>query len=320
MHQFEMVNLDDLVPQLHSYRKFIDIWSFKEVEKLLEGHKKDNPYEGYGLLRLFKCLLLQFMEDISDRELERFLQENNAGKWFVGFSLTEKTPNHTVFTRARKRIGTTTLSKVFAQLRNQLKSHGLISEVFTFVDASHLIAKANLWEERDKAIKQKYEKLNNEVLPKVSHDKQARIGCKGKQKYWYGYKCHVSVDMQSGLINKVATTPANITDAQGLKHVCPTQGAIYADKGYCVSSAKKTAAIKGCYLAAIKKNNMKGKNKDKDRWYSHIRSPYERVFSQRRRRVRYVGTMKNQFSAFMEAICFNLKRISVLDPPGIVLS
>ena len=55
--------------------------------------------------------------------------------------------------------------------------------------------------ELDKAIKVKYEKLNNEVLPKVAHDKQARIGCKGKDKYWYGYKKHASVDMQSGLIS-----------------------------------------------------------------------------------------------------------------------
>jgi len=46
-----------------------------------------------------------------------------------------------------------------------------MNEVFTFVDASHLIAKATLWEERDEALKQKYEKLNNEVLPKVAHDK-----------------------------------------------------------------------------------------------------------------------------------------------------
>jgi hypothetical protein len=33
--------------------------------------------------------------------------------------------------------------------------------------------------------------------------------------------------MQSGLINKVALTPANITDAKGLKHVLPSSGAIY---------------------------------------------------------------------------------------------
>ena len=35
-----------------------------------------------------------------------------------------------------------------------------MSEVFTFVDATHLIAKASLWQEKDEAIKQKYEKLN----------------------------------------------------------------------------------------------------------------------------------------------------------------
>ena len=54
-----------------------------------------------------------------------------------------------------------------------------MSEVFTFVDASHLITKANLWEERDAAIKARYEKLNNASLPKVAKDNQARIGCKG---------------------------------------------------------------------------------------------------------------------------------------------
>ncbi len=36
---------------------------------------------------------------------------------------------------------------------------------------------------------------------------------------------------KSGLINKVAVTPANITDAKGFKHVCPSQGAVYAEVG-----------------------------------------------------------------------------------------
>ena len=42
----------------------------------------------------FKCLLLQFFEDLSDRELERYLNENNAGKWFCEFGLSEPTPDH----------------------------------------------------------------------------------------------------------------------------------------------------------------------------------------------------------------------------------
>lgn len=320
MQQVEMICLDDLVPENHNYRKFAKIWSFKSVEKRLKKLEKDNPYKGHGLLRLFKCLLLQFMENCSDRELERFIQENNAARWFCGFNLRDKTPDHSIFSHMRKKIGTKILSKIFVDLRDQLKSQGLMSEVFTFVDAAHLIAKANLWEERDKAIGEKYEKLNNENISRFSADAEAKIGCKGNGKYWYGYKQHTSVDMQSGLVNKVAVTPANITDSSGFKHVCPSQGATYLDKGYCVGAAPKIAKAKGVHLAAIQKKNMKNKNKDRDRWYSALRSPYERVFSQREKRVRYRGVAKNQFAVFMQSICFNLKRLTVLDPPNLCLS
>ena len=107
------------------------------------------------------------MEDLSDRELERFIQENTAAKWFCGFGLADNTPDYSVFSKVRKRLGTKISSKIFSDLRDQLRKNGLISEVFSFVDASHLISKASLWKERDEAIKKKYEKLNNESLPKV---------------------------------------------------------------------------------------------------------------------------------------------------------
>lgn len=47
--------------------------------------------------------------------------------------------------------------------------------------------------------------------------------------------------MRSGLINKAAITPAHLSDAQGLTYACPSQGAIYADKGYCTGCAKQIA-------------------------------------------------------------------------------
>ena len=312
LNQITMVSLEELVSQKHQYRKFKGLFNFKEIEDELKSIESKANYKGYGVDRLFKCLLLQFMEDLSDRELERYLGDSTAAKWFCDFSLTEPTPDHTVFSKMRTKIGASKLSKIFGIFRDQLRTKGYMSELFTFVDASHLISKANLWIERDEARKQKYEKLNNETLPKVAHDKQARIGCKGGNKFWYGYKKHVSVDMQSGLINKVAITPANITDAQGFKRVCPNQGAVYADKGYCTLPAKLAAIAKGVHLGAIKKNNMKDKNFDLDKYYTRIRSPFERVFSQDNKRVRYAGIAKNQFATFMNAICFNLKRLCVL--------
>lgn len=311
-YQVEMVNLEELVSSTHQYRQFSKVFDFSEIEKSLNSIEKEAAYKGYGVVRLFRCLVLQFMEDISDRELERYIEENNAAKWFCDFGLTERTPDHSVFSRIRKRIGTNKLSQIFNLLKDQLKAEGLMGEVFTFVDASHLITKVNLWEERDAAIKKKYDKLNNDTLAKVAKDKQAKIGCKGRNKYWYGYKKHQSVDMQSGLINKVAVTAANVTDNKGFKHVCPNDGAVYADKGYCLGDSQKAAKIKNVHLVAIKKNNMQEKNKDLDRWVTKIRSLYERVFSKENKRVRYVGIAKNQFAEFMKSICFNLRRVTVI--------
>ena len=314
LNQVEMVTLNQLIDQNHNYRKFKELWDLTEVKKNLEEIEITNEsnFKGYGIFRLFLCLLIQFMEDLSDRELEESLKTNLTSKWFCQFGLTDSTPNYSLFSKVRSRIGTKRLATIFNILRDQLKAKGYMNEVFTFIDASHLISKATLWKERDEAIKEKYEKLNNEILPKFAKDKQANFGCKGGSKYWYGFKKHVSVDMQSGMINKVAITQASVIDSKGMKHVTPTSGAVYGDKGYCDKNAKKAVAKRNLHLAAMKKNNMIGKNKDLDKWYCKLRSPYERVFSKTNHRVRYQGIQKNQFTAFMESITHNLKRMVVI--------
>lgn len=337
--QLEFICLEDLVPSKHIYREFQSLWDLNKIKPELEIIEQNSDHKGYGIFRMFLCLLLQFVEDLSDRELEKFLTENNASRWFCQFGLTDKIPDHTVFTRIRKKIGTSRLSKIFHQLRDQLKAQGYISEVFTFIDATHLISKATLWKERDEAIEQKIKAeqklkkspeklnqrtpaevviaeklavLNNENVAKFAADKEARFGAKSKKKFWYGYKKHVSVDMQSGLINKVAITSAEVIDSKGFKNVTPKQGAAYADKGYCDKNVQDVAKANNLHLCAIKKNNMKGKNHDLDRYYSGLRAPYERVFSNCSKRTRYRGLVKNQFHAFMQTIAFNLKRLVVL--------
>ena len=77
-------------------------------------------------------------------------------------------------------------------------------QVFKFVDATAIETKKTTWEERDKALREGEEKLNNQNIEKYSADRQARYGCKGKSKFWYGYKGHASVDMGSGLIDRIA--------------------------------------------------------------------------------------------------------------------
>ena len=84
---------------------------------------------------------------------------------------------------------------LFSQVRASLQSMGLIREVFTFVDASHLVSKLTNWDDRDKAIKAGLETFNNDTASQVAADPQARFGSKGAKKFWYGYKEHASVDM-----------------------------------------------------------------------------------------------------------------------------
>jgi hypothetical protein len=74
---------------------------------------------GYRVERLFRCLLLQVMEDLSDRDLARYLEENLAAKSFCGFPLSEPTPAYCLFTRVRTRIGPTRLSPLVATMRER---------------------------------------------------------------------------------------------------------------------------------------------------------------------------------------------------------
>jgi IS5 family transposase len=104
------------------------------------------------------------MEDTSDREFERFISENIAAKWFCGFDLSEKTPDFTTICKFRNLVGTKNMSRIFNEVKRQLQAKGHCAEVFTFIDATALVSKLSVWEERDKAIAAGYEKLNNEVL------------------------------------------------------------------------------------------------------------------------------------------------------------
>jgi hypothetical protein len=113
------------------------------------------------------------------------------------------------------------------------------------------------------------------------------------------------------MINKVAVTPANLTDAKGMALVLPHSSAVYADKGYYFSS-KNSCSKKMVHLCAVKKNNMNGKNFDLDKYYTRIRSPFERVFSKDNKRLRYLRIAKNQFAEFMDELA-SLNRLPALE-------
>jgi IS5 family transposase len=258
---------------------------------------------------VFKILLIQFWENYSDRETEKLLEENVAVKWFCGFGLTEKTPDHSYFGKLRKRLGTKNIADIFNKINGILRSKGLFGDVFKFVDASAIVTKTALWEERDRAIKAGEEKLNNSNVGKYSADKDARWGAKSKNKIWFGHKLHASVDMRFGLIDKLAVTSANVMDFQMLPNICPINQMVFMDKLYDTKKCNLILKMNNCASGIIRKNNNKNKNSDLDKWRSKTRMPFESTFSKLNKRARYRGSVKVLLQYFFEAITHNLKKM-----------
>ena len=100
-------------------------------------------------------------------------------------------------------------------------------------------------------------------------------------------------------------------DAEGARHVMPRSGAACTDKGYV--GAITEMLRRGVHPMVIKRNNMKDKNADLDRWLTKLRAPYEGTFSKQNKRVRYRGVAKNQGAEFMYATAHNFRRLLALN-------
>lgn len=305
---------DKIVEQDNPFRKLVKIIDFEKIVKpLRDACYSDLGQNGLDISKGFKALLVQFWEDYSDRQMEKAVKHNLAVRWFCGFSLYEETPDHSYFGKLRKRVGAQKLADIFNKINAVLKDFGLFGNVFHFVDASAIITKTALWEERDKAIKDGQDSLNNKVVSKYAVDKDAKWGAKSKNHIWFGYKRIDSVDMRHGLIEKTAVTPANVLDFKALKNVCPNQGMVFTDKLFDCKEADNVIKANNCQAATIRKNNNKTKQKDLDKWRSQVRMPFEGIFSKLEKRARYRGLTKVTFQNFFQSIAHNLKKaITVL--------
>lgn len=306
--QTEEQIFNKIIEPSHPFRRLKKIIDFEVLVAPLRYLYSDLGTAGIAIEKGFLALLIQFWEDYSDREMEKCVKENMAVRWFAGFGLLEQTPDHTYFCKLRKRIGPKKLYDIFSNINKHLESLGLVGNVFTFIDASAIITKTALWDERDKAIAAGEVKLNNQNVKDYAVDKEARWGAKSKTNIWFGYKRHEAVDMRHGLITKLAVTPANVLDYKATKSICPKQGLVFSDKLFDCQENNNALKANNCQAGTIRKNNNPAKNKDLDRWLSAARMPFESTFSKCRKRAKFRGQAKVFFQVTFEAICHNLKK------------
>ena len=313
--------LENQIDKDHPYRKVLSLLDFQLLLSNYHELYSKRGAPGIPLIKGFKALLLQHWKNISDRQMEDYLRDSFSAKFFCDFALDETTPDHSYFCKLRKRIGLGKLTEIFNDIVKILNDKGYLGETFYFLDASALRARVNIWEARDKALEDKNNtekddddnpKMNNKNVSKYSTDKDAKFGAKGKNNFWFGYKLHVLMDFKFGFITKNTVTSAEVPDYKALltENLLPSQGMVFADKGYDYKDVHDALRHKGCGNAVIRKKTSQDKNRELDKWRSSIRMPGEGVFSQMPKKTRFIGQVKVEFGAMMQSMVYNLKLLS----------
>ena len=275
-------------------------------EKLI-GHLRDEESPGrpgYPVLVLFRAVLLQSLYGLSERELEEALSDRLSFKRFVGLSLEDATPDHTVLNRFRNQlVEQGLLEKLFGELDRQLDNAGVILKRGTMLDATLIQAVS--------------------VPPKEgrpSNDPDARFTKRqGKSGSTFGYKAHVGVDEGSGLIRAVLTTPANVNDTTPADVLIRgDEAVVWADAAYDTHARRARLKAEGKKPRIARRPNrhhpeLPPRLKRYNLLIARRRAAVETTFATLKRRmrltcIRYVGLTKASGQVLLASIAFNMRR------------
>ena len=80
----------------------------ERLEKRLRPFYHERGRETHNPAQMFKLLVLQFLYDRSDRELEESARDRISFRWFCRIDPLGAPPDYTAFSRFRDRIGAET--------------------------------------------------------------------------------------------------------------------------------------------------------------------------------------------------------------------
>ncbi len=184
--------------------------------------------DAYNPVMMFKPLVLQFLFDFSDRALEESARDRISFRWFIGLDPLESPPDHTAYCRFRERLAPETIKRLFDDIVEQAYDMGLVLDKLSIVDSTDVTAKVNTYRMSEKS-----KGDVNDDPTSSSPDPDARFGHKNKKKPFFGYKCHASMDADTGILTRIEVSPGDEHDSKFFSAVHdPYPDAVTADKGY----------------------------------------------------------------------------------------
>ena len=274
------------------------------------GERGNKPYSLELMLRLF---ILQNLYDLSDEGTVAEVIDSRAFSEFCGVDSSNQVPNGDTLGRFRNLLVRHGLQEqLFTQVVVILMERGLILKKGTIVDSTIISAPSSTKNKERK------------------RDPDARQTRKGNT-WHFGYKAHIGVDRDSGLVHTVKTTAANVHDVTMTSELLHgEEETVNGDSGYVGAEKREDAIVRnkaGKKIqyrinrrpSQLRKLSRSGQYKAKKREHakSSIRAKVEHVFGVVKGRLKFKKTryrgLRKQEAKFN--IMFALANLILADRP-----
>jgi len=269
-----------------------------------KGEIGNKPYPLETMLRIH---MLQNLYDLSDMGAKYEVIDSRAFSEFCGVESSNQVPDGDTIGRFRALLVKHGLQeRLFAQVLELLHARGLILKKGTIVDST-IIAAPSSTKNREK-----------------KRDPDACQTKKGNT-WHFGYKAHIGVDKDTGLVHHLEVTAANVHDVTVTpKLLTSEEKTVYGDAGYLGAEKREDAVTHNKEGKKIRyKINRRpsqdrnksarslGQIKRREREKSSVRAKVEHVFGVVKglfsyRKTRYKGRRKQTAKLYMMFALANL--------------
>ena len=216
-------SLEQRIHQDHPLRKVKDRIDFSFIRSEVKGLYGYNGNQSIDPTVILKLMFLLFYENVpSERALANQLPVRLDWLWFCDYDIEDKTPNHSVISKARQRWGVAIFTKFFHNILLQCMDADLLSGDVVHVDSSTIKANASkdklipklqiISEDLYKALDKETENPSENPQKISKTDPDAGFGKKKGSPSVLGYKDHRAIDDKHGVITATLTTAANVRD------------------------------------------------------------------------------------------------------------
>jgi IS5 family transposase len=342
---FDSLVYEEVVPRDHFLVRLNELIRWEALQPLFLAAYRGRARQGkppYDPIVILKVLVLSILYNLSERQTAEWVRYYLPAKEFVGLGANEKGPDHTTLSLFKRRMLQAGVWGAFeaacAEILRQAREAGIELGQVQVVDSVHTEADVDRDADRQR-----------QKEGKPPRDKDAQLVYKGRRRQtqadgsvvskpaqYLGYKTHVSLNAETGLITSLVPTAGSAADnkqfaallardeAQGVGATVYTGDQAYDDTAihYLLRQTGKGSALR---LHAYR---MQKKDAHKEPWLRIQASPayaqglaerykIERKFGEAKRwhgfgRCRYLGLLRYGIQAFLTVLALNLKRIVYL--------